>query len=78
MGNILKRKTMPVCPECKGKKEFKIPSSNPLDVYSDGPTIFKKYTCGTCMGKGEISKFALIIYEARGGPAPQRLQRGFA
>ena len=70
---------MSTCPECNGKKEFKVPSSHPLDVYAtDGPVIYETYTCKTCRGTGEVSELALAVYKARGGPAPEPLMRGFA
>jgi hypothetical protein len=69
---------MKVCPECKGEKEFKLPSNHPLDVYNtDNPTVYKIYKCGTCEGSGTVSGLKLAIYKARGGPAP-KIMRGYA
>ena len=65
---------MKICPECKGEKEYTLPSCDPINVYSiDGPTVYETFICGTCKGKGEISDLSFAIYNARGGPAPQNL-----
>lgn len=69
---------MVVCPQCKGEKEFRVPSNDPRDVYAtDGPVIYETYTCRTCEGAGEISELTLAVYKARGGPPPPPPQRGF-
>lgn len=70
---------MPVCPECKGKKEFKNPSGSPLDVYRhECPTVYETYICRTCKGTGDVSALSFAIYKARGGPAPCPGPKGFA
>jgi len=70
---------MNICPECKGQKEFKIPSGHPLHVYcEDGPVVYEIYVCSTCGGTGKVDDLTLAIYKARGGPAPEILMKGFA
>ena len=61
---------MQKCPECKNEKEYKMPSGDPLHVYSSGPTVYETFICGICKGVGEISELSFAIYKARGGPAP--------
>jgi len=65
---------MPVCPECKGKKGYNLQVSE----YWEEQPQYEWHLCGTCQGGGEISKFELAIYKARGGPAPPPLMRGFS
>ena len=69
---------MKTCPECKGKKKFKIPNTNSAHVYSDEPIIYEIYVCGTCQGTGEISELQMAIYKARGGPMPPPVMKCFA
>ena len=60
-----------ICPDCGGKKEWKIPNSHSLDVYNtDGPVNHEIYKCMTCKGLGEISRLSFAIYKARGESAP--------
>jgi len=62
---------MKICPECNGEKSFKVPSCNPLHVYSqENPIIYDIFTCEICNGVGEISDIEFAIYKARGGSAP--------
>ena len=69
---------MKTCPECDGRKEHKISSSNPLNVYSDKPTVYDVFECDTCKGTGQVSELQFAIYKARGGQAPPIQQKGYA
>ena len=61
---------MKTCPECEGKKGIKFPSTNPLDVYSDKPTIYEFFKCDLCKGKGKIVDIAWSIWAAKSGITP--------
>lgn len=65
MSFIKKASSTVICPYCKGKKEFKFPSSNPLYVYSDGPVVYETFKCSTCKGNGVLSELQFAIYKAR-------------
>ena len=70
---------MKTCPECKGRKKFKIPSGDPLHVYAiNGPVVYETYVCENCSGTGKVSNLSFAIYKARGGGSAPPQMRGFA
>lgn len=65
---------MEKCPECNGMKGYLFQ----ITEHWQDPSGYKWRKCLTCEGKGKISRLALAIYKARGGPEPQVFPKNFA
>jgi DnaJ-class molecular chaperone len=67
---MLERAKPKTCPECKGKKGY----NRQITKYWEEPPQYEWIICPECNGQGVVSALAMLIYKARGGTAPKKMQ----